>query len=1044
MGQERNVSELLLVSYGRLAAETLRRAIARAKGDGPLQPVTVAVPSNYAGLSLRRLLGSEGRGLVNVRFIVLARVAELLGSPALAADGKRPLTNAAEAEAVRAALAEAPGIFRQVRENVATERGIEATFRELRRAPEDALEKLASQSSRAADVVRLYRDFRQRTSAYYDEEDLALAAATAVSECCLALRDIGHVVIYLPQRLSPAERIMLEALAKSDRLTVIVGLTGDAEADAPARRLIAQLEGACGPPLESAEHAEVAKAQIVMVTDAEEEVRAVVRSIMEHAARGVPLHRIGVLYRAEQPYALLAEEQFNAAGVPHNGPGTRTLSQTLTGRTLLGLLRLRSTDFRRDALMDWLSAAPVLEEEGGNPAPAQRWDLLSRTAGVVRGPLQWRDRLAGHSRALKAERESLEKMEETSGAQLRHFDSEIDHTERLARFVEELAERLAPAAPRPWSGQVAWARGVLDRYLGGEGHRRNWPEKEIEAYRKVTAALESLSALGDLRPEVDEATFRRALERDLEASAGRNNRFGEGVFVGRIADAVGMDFDLAFLLGMSEGLMPPRGKDDPLMPDRERAPAGEEVPLRATRTEEERRNYLAALASARSLVFVFPRADLRGQRGKLPSRWLLEQASALEGRALYSSDMDSPPRRDWLKVVPSFQAALAGDNEPASEQEYDLRSLLLWGRSGGKVEQHYLLKEQTALGIGIEAGLGRQSRQFTRWDGFVAAAAAPSLSQGRAVSPTALQTWSSCPFHYFLQNVLRISETEKPEDTLTISALDRGTLLHEALERFMREVEPRTTPDQPWDDSESQMMRDIGEQLCAEAEAAGLTGKPLLWHLEREKIMRDLDGFLDADEEMRQQEGVLPLDVELAFGVRGATNTAATIELESGRTVMLRGKIDRLDKTPDGSRLVVLDYKTGAAGFYRKMSDDPLRRGTLLQLPIYALAASQVHGVEDVDAYYWFIAEEEGYKREGCAVGPGLLDEFRRVLAIIIDGIDSGIFPARPGKSVLNSYENCKLCNYELACLRARSRPWERKREAPELTPYREMAEPNE
>ncbi len=152
---------LRLVPYGPAAVAALREAIAAAKGDDPLQPVTVAVPSNYAGLSLRRTLGATGRGLVNVRFIVLPRIAELLGSPALAAEGKRPLTGPVRAEAVRTVVAADPGIFGEVSDHVATERSLESTFRDLRRAPEGALASVERQGERAAHVVRLFRDFRR-------------------------------------------------------------------------------------------------------------------------------------------------------------------------------------------------------------------------------------------------------------------------------------------------------------------------------------------------------------------------------------------------------------------------------------------------------------------------------------------------------------------------------------------------------------------------------------------------------------------------------------------------------------------------------------------------------------------------------------------------------------------------------------------------------------------------------------------------------------------------------------------------------------------
>ena len=44
--------------YGRPAAEELRASISLAKGDEPLAPVTIVVPSNYVGVATRRHLAS--------------------------------------------------------------------------------------------------------------------------------------------------------------------------------------------------------------------------------------------------------------------------------------------------------------------------------------------------------------------------------------------------------------------------------------------------------------------------------------------------------------------------------------------------------------------------------------------------------------------------------------------------------------------------------------------------------------------------------------------------------------------------------------------------------------------------------------------------------------------------------------------------------------------------------------------------------------------------------------------------------------------------
>ena len=69
--------------------------------------MTVVGPSRYANLSLRHELGKKG--FVNVRFIVLPMLAEMLGGAMLARAGRKPMTAVMEAVAVRAALTQAEG-----------------------------------------------------------------------------------------------------------------------------------------------------------------------------------------------------------------------------------------------------------------------------------------------------------------------------------------------------------------------------------------------------------------------------------------------------------------------------------------------------------------------------------------------------------------------------------------------------------------------------------------------------------------------------------------------------------------------------------------------------------------------------------------------------------------------------------------------------------------------------------------------------------------------------------------------------------------------
>ena len=187
-------------------------AVAAAQADDPLAPVTVAVPSPYAGLSLRRDLGRRS-GLVNVRFMALARVAELLGAPVLAGDHRRPLTPAVRNEAVHAALVDDAGPFSAVVDHPSTAVRLGATFLDLRRAGPDADHAaLATLGPRAAAVGRLSDDFLARTADYYDEDDLLTAAADAVAAGGPGAEEVGHVVVWLPTDLTPAQGVLVEAL----------------------------------------------------------------------------------------------------------------------------------------------------------------------------------------------------------------------------------------------------------------------------------------------------------------------------------------------------------------------------------------------------------------------------------------------------------------------------------------------------------------------------------------------------------------------------------------------------------------------------------------------------------------------------------------------------------------------------------------------------------------------------------------------------------------------------------------------------------------
>src|SRR4051794_18751063 len=181
--------------YGRPAVELLAGQVIALKADAPLAPVTVIVASNYAAVAARRALAARPGGTANVTFLTLHRLAERLGAPVLAEADRRPVSPPVVAGAVRAVLRKEPGVFEPVADHPATEQALVAAHRELRAAPDEALEPVVACSARAADVVRIHRAVRdQLQDEWFDEQDLLVTAAAVLRSSGAGA--LGPVVVH--------------------------------------------------------------------------------------------------------------------------------------------------------------------------------------------------------------------------------------------------------------------------------------------------------------------------------------------------------------------------------------------------------------------------------------------------------------------------------------------------------------------------------------------------------------------------------------------------------------------------------------------------------------------------------------------------------------------------------------------------------------------------------------------------------------------------------------------------------------------------------
>ena len=1050
--------------YGPPAHETLAEAVARAKGGDPLAPVTVVVPNHYVGLAARRALGRRTNngteGIAAVAFHTAYDLAERLGGAEMAAEGRRGVTMTVIAAAVRTVLRRDPGHFRGVETHPATERALTRAHRELSELTGGQLRALAAQSPRAADVVRIHQQVAaDLETGFSNEQQLSRAAAAAVrADPSAVARQLGPMIVFLPQRITDSQAGLLRAVGEATDTTIVAGATGAEDADAvvvaSVRRLGAELDA---PARRSGQARAGATVEALSVSDADDEVRHAVRAVVDAARAGTPLGRCAIVYGVESPYVRLISDALDAAGIPRCGATSRTVETSLLGRSLLDMLALRDRGFSRRVVMAWLAGAPVsvkrpdpdAGEAGGDEpvarhrwqgVPSAAWEREARAARVESGIDSWRRRLTRYAEDCTAEADHHAADEEQAWRGNRHRRS-AERSLELLSFVEELHSDLDPRrAPRTWAELAGWCQKLIQKYLGGR-LRLSWPDEERQMAERVDRAVSRLGDLDGTDDEPSVAAFGRALRLELEGAAHRHGHLGAGVLVGPVDLALGLELDLAVVCGMAEGTFPARRNDDALLPDRERLVAGGDLPAKADRPGDDHRELLAVVAAAGRSLLLHPRGDLRRAADRSPSRWLTEEAGEAQ-------------------EVPSFVAGLRRTGFPAHAQEYDTRCVLDWHdtRTHTASPWHELVRipgvrQRPELLRGIELRRARMSSRLTRFDGNLPAGdlrgtvLAHPVGGTETTSASRLEMWAGCPHAYFMRHVLRVEAIDDADDEHRISPLERGSLVHRILERWLAEAIAEgavPAPGARWPESWRTHLLAVGEEECDRLAARGLVGRRLYWAHDRRQILADLVRFLDFDDEQRARYKSQPAAVELGFGMPHSASGPVHVEIGDGRSVSVRGSIDRVDATPHGGLLVV-DYKTGSARAYEKLGpDDPTLGGHRLQLVLYDLVARSLLGVADTaDGHgaYWFVSTKGQFSDVGYATNAAR----PRVLGAvntIIDGVGEGLFPLHPDEPVWRPWVPCGYCDPDGMGTRDQWRDFQRKRDDPALARYLDLVDP--
>ncbi|MBI5396293.1 MAG: PD-(D/E)XK nuclease family protein [Verrucomicrobia bacterium] len=956
--------------------------VADIRRHGPLAPLLVIVPTALLRLHLRRRLA----GHLNLRFVTLAELVRTL------TPGAKPLPAFAD-ELIAAQIIEkgvADGsYFAPVKATAGFRQSLLATLRDLKEAgiaPKQLAPPAKPPGPKLAQLAALYAACEKQLAAHgvADEAD-QLAAATKTLptfEFRVSSFEFATVCLYGFYDFNHLQRRLIAALAARFELHVFVPFLDERAYDFAAPT-VAWLERVLKAKRSPIPQSAIRNPQSIISAPGEaRECREILREALAFASEGKrPLHEVAVLARGDEPYGPLLHDLAAAREWPlHLAMGRRSLD-AIEPRLLLLLLDIAANDFARSKVIEFATLSPATS------SCAAEWDRLSADLGIVHGTGAWRDRVRSRAKQLQADQTQADESKQAG------IERELAAARELAAFIETLT-RAAGRLPQQgkWS-EFTTALAVAAKDL----------MPPSEACDAALASLRALDALDDYQPSVTREDFARFARKAFESETQPEGAFqAGGPFVGGIMAARGVSWPMVIVPGLVEKSWPRQLREDPILLDDERRELNKRLPSEdglprleekvARGREEERMLFrLACDAASERLVITFPRLEPATGRPRVPSALLLETLGVANFTQL----------EQRARVVPLVPLVPA-EGEMLDATELDHRLLEQLRRRGIKGVTPLLdaMSPTLAPGLLLEQTRWGGGKHWTPYDGCLARP--ESLEVLRQLFDPAKHRWSirrlesyaRSPFSFFLREVLGIEEVEEPEDAETISAVDFGRLFHELLSNIVRRFQMgNLLPLDPARSVESEMvMGDEAEGVFAEFASRGVTGYPLVWRVKQEKIRADLLHWLRL-EYVHAADGYFPVATEWGFGLAGDP-PPAQIKLDEKTTLLVAGKVDRVDRGP-GDEVIVLDYKTGKPDKYRNES---FCRARALQIPVYILATEQLAGKPCGGGYYYFPTRRGGFAKHGwyreqlAAVEPRL----REILGCLVRSILAGKFFVTP------------------------------------------------
>lgn len=733
--------------------------------------------------------------------------------------------------------------------------------------------------------------------------------------------------------------------------------------------------------------------------------KEVKRLLLSEAAKP---HEICVTFNLINNYSSLVRDIFHIYGIPFNLTDRITLDQSLSVTAMISFLEIAENDYYYKNIVRSLSNSFIEIEDFDLDALL----FTAKNLKIIVGRDNWNFNLTNAIGNLK-----LNSDENDNTIRIEKYEKALVDLEKLDSFLLPFQRKLSPSKFILELNKLIQKLNIAPKLLNAENQNK---ENDIKGLTTFIDSVEEIFLLieSEHGDEKHNLTFYLDRIRTLSQTARFNikERSDYGVLVTNIDEIRGLKFKYTFLGGMIDGDFPTKYQPEIFF-------SGSFAKKERHHLNEERYRFYQALKSWNKRFYLTYPAS-QGEKETVISTFLDEFDKCFAMSYKTSDDYNN-----LIFAAEELQRNIwTNEISPDKNRNNSIAANIKEWKRAAEVDQ-----------FRIENPLAPSSYNgilFADFSDEEETLKAELLNiQTKAYSVSQLETYTACPFRYFLERVLKVEIIEEPDEEM--EAVEIGTLLHAILFEFYVTIREKNIIIRNCSDN----VFKIAENLIfgiAEKHVSETTNNSPFAFFEEEKIFGInserknslLYKFLLYEREDNSNR--IPNYFEVSFGIKDRHHDELLYSDESlnYNDIKLRGKIDRIDINKTDKTYEVIDYKSGS----KKVTKAEIEKGTSLQLPVYIWAVKTLLS-EKLDEEYlpkamsiYNLKFQEGYfGRNSVSVSRSRKADFDPTPALSelvdialeyvknsVENIIAGNFPLT--KFFDEKEKICRYCNFNTIC----------------------------